>query len=134
LIVMETGVAVSDALNFSGNLTSSPVPAGKQFDALRATSGIAILAPNAAMSMSGSSGGSVKGSVIVKTFNFTGAADFQIDQGTLMTLSPNANSAVFNGSKSVKFSATGANNQPTAGVSYSSYYIPEPGTYQEVTP
>lgn len=133
-IVMETGVATTDAINFSGNLTMSPVPAGSQFDAVRATTGIAILASNSALSMSGSSASSVRGNIIVKTFSFTGAADLQVDQGTLMTLDPNANSAVFNGSKSVKFSATGANNQPTSGVSYSSYYSPEPATYQEVAP
>jgi hypothetical protein len=134
LIVMEGGVVTTDALNFSGNLTSAPVPSGTQYDALRAISGIAILAPNAAMNMSGSSGGNVKGSVIVKTFSFSGAANLQIDQGTLMTLDPGANSAIFGGSKAVLFSATGSNNQPSAGVSYSSYYVPDPGKYKEVMP
>jgi hypothetical protein len=133
-IVMEEGVSTTDSLTFKGNLTMSPLPGDAQFDALRATSGVAVLAPNASMSMTGSSGGSVKGNLIVKTFDFQGASDLLVDQGTLMTLDPGANSAVFNGSKSVKFSATGASNQPKLGVSYSTYFAPKPATYQEVAP
>ena len=85
-------------------------------------------------SFTGSSGGALRGNVIVNTFNFAGAADLTVDQGTLMTLSPDANSAVFNGSKNVRFSATGASNLPKIGVSYSTYYSPNPASYQEVTP
>jgi hypothetical protein len=51
-----------------------------------------------------------------------------------MTLDAGADSAVFNGAKSVKFSATGASNQPKLGVAYSAYYLPKPSTYQEVMP
>jgi hypothetical protein len=133
-IVMEAGASTTDALNFSGNLTMSPVPADAEFDAVRATSGVAILAPNAAMNMTGSSGGTVQGNIIVSSFSFAGAADLQVDQGTLMTLKDAPGSAVFNGSKSVKFASTGANNQPKIGVTYASYYRPEPESYQEVTP
>ena len=85
------------------------------------------------MSMTGSSGGNVSGNIIVKTFSFKGAADLTIDKGTLMTLSPSNNSAVFNTAKSVKFTATGANNQPTAGLSYNSYFAPEADSYVELT-
>jgi hypothetical protein len=133
-IVMEAGASTTDALNFSGNLTMSPVPSGSEFDAVRATSGVAILAPNAAMNMTGSSGGTIMGNIIVNSFSMAGAADLQIDQGTLMTLKETSSSAIFNGSKSVKFASTGANNQPKEGVIYASYYRPEPESYQEVTP
>jgi hypothetical protein len=112
----------------------APVPNQPQYDSLRATSGVAVLAPNAAMNMTGSSGGSLKGNVIVKSFSYAGASNLVIDQGTLMTLNPATNSAVFNGSKSVTFAATGENNQPKLGVSYSTYFAPKPGTYQEVAP
>lgn len=133
-IVMESSSSTTDLLTFKGNLTMSPLPSGSQFDALRATNGVAILAPNSAVHMTGSSGGNAVGNIIIKTFEFQGAADLTIDQGTLMTLHEGNNSAVFNGSKSVKFAATGANNQPTIGLSYSTYYSPKPSTYQEVAP
>ena len=133
-IVMEPGSSTTDSLTFKGNLTMAPLPNNSAFDALRATSGVAVLAPNAAIAMTGSSGGNVKGNVIVNSFNFQGASDLAIDQGTLMTLSPNANSTVFSGAKSVKFSSTGATNLPKVGVSYSSYYSPNASSYQEVTP
>lgn len=134
-IVMETSDSTADALIMKGNLTMSPVPADPQFDALRSTSGVAILAPNASLSMTGSSGGSVaRGNIMVKKFSITGAGQLTIDQGTLMTFDEGSSSAVFNGSKWVKFAATGANNQPTPGVTYSSYFAPKPQTYQEVLP
>jgi len=133
-IVMATSAAITDSLSFKGNLTMAPVPNQPQYDKLRATSGVAVLAPNAAMNMTGSSGGSVKGNIIVKSFSYAGASNLVIDQGTLMTLNPATNSAVFNGAKSVTFAATGENNQPKLGVSYSTYFAPKPGTYQEVAP
>jgi hypothetical protein len=133
-IVMESGAADAvNTLNFSGNLTQSPVPAGTQFDAVRAVSGVAILAPTAAISMSGSTDSYMRGSIITNTFSFTGSADIQIDQGTLMTLSPDAGSAVFNG-KTVKFTANGSHNVPSAGLTYSGYYKPKLGSYVEVLP
>lgn len=133
-IVMESSASTTDGLVFKGNLTMSPLPNNPLFDPLRATSGIAILAPSANVAFTGSSGGTLKGNVIVNSFNFAGASDLSIDQGTIMTLSPNANSAVFNGAKNIRFSATGASNLPKIGVSYSSYYSPNPASYQEVTP
>ena len=132
-IVMETGASATDLLDFKGNLTQSPVPNGAEFDTLRATSGISIMAPNASVSMSGSTDSILRGSVLVKDFNFKGSADIQIDQGTLMIFKEAANAAVFNG-KTVKFTATGAGNAPTPTVSYSSYYAPDPATYQELMP
>ena len=111
----------------------SPVPNQPQFNSVRAVSGVAVLAPNAAMSMGGSSGGNIKGNVIVKSLNFAGK-DLVVDLGTLMTLSPAANSAVFNTAKSVRFTATGSTNVPSQGVSYSQFYMAKPSTYQEPMP
>ncbi|MGH7180053.1 MAG: hypothetical protein ACREJC_21930 [Tepidisphaeraceae bacterium] len=132
-IVMETSGSTTDSLKFKGNVTQSPVPNGAEFNALRSTSGVAILAPGAAVSMTGSTDSFVKGNIIVDTFSFAGSADLTVDQGTLMTLNPGAESAKFEG-KNVKFTATGGNNTPTSGISYSQYYVPKPSTYQEVAP
>jgi hypothetical protein len=84
--------------------------------------------------MSGSTDSSVKGNIIIGSYSLAGAANVYIDNGTLMTMNTGANSAVFNGSKSVMFTATGAKNQPSTGMSYNSYYAPQPSTYQEILP
>lgn len=138
-IVMEQSASTTDSLDFKGNVTQTPVPGGTQFDPLRATSGVAILAPNAAVSMTGSTDSNLRGSVVVNTFNFQGSAKITIDQGTLMAYGGGSNSVLFSSSGSAKtagvfFTATGENNQPTTGVSYSAYYTPKPQSYQEVTP
>ena len=133
-IVMESGVSTTDSITMKGNLTMAPLPNDTQFDALCATSGVAILAPNAAVSMTGSAGGNVKGNVIVKSFSYAGASTLAIDQGTLMALDEAANSVSVNTAKTITFTATGANNLPKIGVSYSSYYSPNAASYQEVVP
>jgi hypothetical protein len=125
----------NDSLTFSGNLTMSPLPNQSAFDALRSVSGIAIMAPNAAISMTGSSGGNIKGSVIGKSYDWSGASDLQVDQGTIMTMDSTISpSAYFHSSKSIKWTATGSSNPPSAGVSYSQYFLPKPQSYQEVAP
>lgn len=134
-IVMEPGASTTDAIESSGNFTMSPLPSAPEFDPLRATSGIAILAPSAAARFTGSSAGvSLKGSLMVKKFSLKGASSMQIDQGTIMTFDPGSESVLVDGSKSIKFTATGGSNQPKVGVSYSTHYIPKPATYQEVAP
>jgi hypothetical protein len=134
-IVMEGSASTTDSITLKGNLTMSPLPNDSQFDPLRATSGVAILAPNAAVSMTGSSaGGNIRGNVIAKSFNYSGASNLSIDQGTLMALSPNANAVTINTSKSITFTATGSSNVPKVGLTYSTYYSPNPTSYQEVTP
>lgn len=133
-IVMEGGSSTTDSLNLSGNLTMSPVPNQPQFDALRAVSGVAILAPNAALNMTGSAGGTVKGNIIVNKLSTAGASSMTMTQGSIITLYSGANSAVFGSSKSFQFTATGAGNQPTMGLSYNTYYSPNQSSYQEVTP
>ena len=85
------------------------------------------------VTMSGSTDSLLRGNVICNTFNFAGSADIVIDQGTLMTYKSAANSVVFSG-KTVKFTATGADNVPTTGLSFSAAYAPAPGSYEELTP
>ncbi len=134
IVFENAGSDAVNSLNFSGNFTQSPLPAGSQFDALRATSGISILAPAANVSMTGSSGGTLVGNVIASTFSTGGASAIIVSNGTLMTLNPNVNSCVFGSSKQVLFSNNGSQNQPTQGLSYSFYYSPKPVTYQELLP
>lgn len=139
LIVMETSSSTTDSLDFRGNVTHTPVPAGTQFDALRATSGVAILAPNANIAMSGSTDSNLRGSVVANKFEFQGSAKITIDQGSLITLSETSNTAVLSSAGSAKaagvfFSGTGAENPPTTGVTFSTFYAPKPSTYQEVVP
>lgn len=122
-----------NVLDFRGNVSQAPLPSDPQFDPIRATTGVAILAPTTAVTMSGSTDSFLKGNLIIGTFGFSGSADIQIDQGTLMTLNAGANSAKFAG-KTVKFTATGANNKPNQGLSYSSYYAAKPSSYQEIMP
>jgi hypothetical protein len=131
-IVMEQSASTTDALNFKGNFSQTPVPSDKAFDDVRSTTGVSVLAPGAAMYISGSVDSILKGNVIVDTFHNDGSADIQIDRGTLMTLNPNGKSAWFEG-KTVKFTATGAKNAPNKGITYSSYYNPDPTSWQEPT-
>lgn len=138
-IVMEQGASTTDTLEFKGNVAQSPVPSGTTFDALRATSGVAILAPGAAVSMTGSTDSNVRGSIVCNTFEFRGSAKLTIDQGTLMTLNGGTQTCVFNSAGNARtagvfFTGSGGDNEPTMGASYSSFYSPKPQTYQEVAP
>jgi hypothetical protein len=134
IVFENAGSPAVNTLDFRGNVSQTALPAAATFDQLRAVSGVAMLAPTAAVSMSGSADSNVKGSLIVGTFSWSGAANLYVDNGTIMALSPGANAAVFNGSKSVLFTATGEKNQPSAGLSYPSYFAPKPSTYQEILP
>jgi hypothetical protein len=131
IIVFENKTG-TNTLNFSGNMSQTPAPSGSQFASIRAASNVAILAPTATVNMTGSTGSYLRGSLIADRFTFNGAADIRIDRGTLMTLNTGMNSAVFSGSKSIKFTATGEDNAPTTGVSYSSAFAPQGSSYQEL--
>jgi hypothetical protein len=134
IVFASSGTATTDSLTFLGNVSTSAVPAGSQFDTVRAVSGIAILAPTAAVSMSGSATSSISGNIIANTFSMAGASSLTVNTGTLMTLSNGANSMVISTSKTLKFSATGQNDQPNSGVAYNQYFAPSPATYQEILP
>lgn len=131
LVFENTGDTSANVLDFRGNVSQQPLPAGAQFDPLRASTGVSILAPTAAVTMSGSTDSLLRGNVIIGSFSFNGSADIQIDRGTLMAYNTGTNSVYFNG-KTVKFTATGATNVPTAGVSFSSYFQADPTSYLEL--
>src|SRR5258708_5430089 len=103
-IVFESaGTPATNTLDFRGSVNQTPLPAGAQFDQLRSVSGVAMLAPTAAVTMSGGNDSNIKGSLISGSYAFAGAANFYIHPGTIMTLSSGANSATFNGSKRLLF-------------------------------
>ncbi|MEO6436735.1 MAG: pilus assembly PilX N-terminal domain-containing protein [Tepidisphaeraceae bacterium] len=125
-----TGSSATNSIDMRGNFSHEALPAGAEFDALRAITGIAVLGPTANLTMSGSTDSIIKGNVIVGKFVNQGSADIQLDGGTLMGMNE-GDSIVFNG-KSVKWTSTGASNQPTPGVLYSENYEPVPGSYLEL--
>jgi hypothetical protein len=134
IVFENAGSTAVNSLDFRGNVTQTSRPASAQFDAMRAVSGVSILAPTAAVTMSGSSDSNARGSLITGTFNFGGAANFVINGGTIMSLSTGPNSMVVNGTKSILFTATATLNQPDMGLSYTAYFAPKPSTYQEILP
>jgi len=137
IVFENAGDDTVNKITMTGNVTQSPVPNTPQFDRLRATSGVAIMAPTTAVKMSGSAGSGdsyVRGSIIASTFNYAGAANFQVDRGTIMAMKEVPNSVYIESSKSLKFTATGKGNAPTIGVTYSTFFAPDPTSYQEVSP
>jgi len=122
-----------NVIDMRGNFSQSPLPPGDEFDALRAITGVSILAPTAKMVISGSVDSDLLGNVILGTFSNGGSADWTFDKGSLIAMDQSADAAVFNG-KTVRFSSTGQYNMPSAGVRYSSYFRPQSYTYDEVKP
>jgi hypothetical protein len=134
IVVENAGSTAVNTMDFRGSLTVSPLPADPQFDPMRSVSGISILAPTTAMTMSGAADSSVRGNVMVGSFSYSGASNLYMDHGTVMTFNTGNNSMVVNTSKSIMFDATGETNQPSTGLIYSSYFAPKPSTYQEIPP
>ncbi len=133
IVFENAGDVTQNVISMSGNFSEGNLPSGSQFDPLRTTTGIAILAPTTALSMSGSTDSQVRGNIILGTFDNGGAANIQIDQGTLMTLDTTQSTAAnFHSSKSVKWTSTGANNQPSEGITYDTKYLPVGGSYREL--
>ena len=133
IVFENAGSTTTNVIDQRGNFSHLPLPSGPEFDALRATSGVAMLAPTTSLTISGSVDSSLKGNLILGTFNNAGSADVTIERGTLMTLDDTVDSAVFNG-KTVKFASTGAPTLPNGVLTYSSYFQPDPKSYQEVAP
>jgi hypothetical protein len=134
IVVENAGSTAVNTMDFRGSLTVSPLPADPQFDPMRSVSGISILAPTTAMTMSGAADSSVRGNVMVGSFGYSGASNLYMDHGTVMTFNTGNNSMVVNTSKAIMFDATGETNQPSTGMIYSSYFAPKPSTYQEIPP
>lgn len=133
IVFENTADETANVLDFRGNVSQNPLPSGAAFDSLRATTGVSILAPTTKVFMSGSTDSLLRGNVIIGKLDYNGSADVQIDRGTIMTYNEGSDSAGFNG-KTVKFTATGSNNQPTSGISFSSNFRPDPTSYQEISP
>lgn len=124
----------ANTLDFRGSVLQQPVPSDAEFDSVRATKGVAILAPTAAVVVSGSTKSNATGSIIASTFTLNGAGKVLIDRGTLVTLANDRDSCIINGSKGIMFTEPGKNNQPNLGLSYSTYFAAVPSSYQEVSP
>ena len=131
LIVFENkGTSADNALRFGGNATISPVPADPMFNAVRSITGVAIMAPTASMTTTGSTDSYFKGNVILGNFTEMGSATIKMDAGSIVTMDT-GDSATFNG-KDVRFMSTGMLNPPSMGVKYRAKFIPDNGTYGEI--
>jgi hypothetical protein len=133
-IVFENKGSTSvNVIDQRGNFSHLPLPSDPEYDGLRSTSNLAILAPTTNMIISGSVDSNLKGNVVLGTFNNGGSADWTIQNGSMLLMDDSVDSAVFNG-KTVKFASTGAPTLPTGTITFSSYFKPDPKTYQEVLP
>jgi hypothetical protein len=119
-----------NTLDFRGNVSPESIPPGKEFDDVRAVApGIAILAPRAAVTMSGSVDATLTGSLIAHQVTLGGSADVAFKNGSLIALGPQP---VVVGGKVLSFTGTGMVLPPKAGISYSGYLKLSPWTYREV--
>jgi hypothetical protein len=117
-------------LDFRGNVSPASIPPSKEFDDVRAVApGIAILAPRAAVTMSGSVDATLTGSLIAHQVTLGGSADVAFKNGSLISLGPQP---VVVGGKVLSFTGTGMVLPPKAGISYSGYLKLSPWTYREV--
>jgi len=116
-------------LRFSGNAQINPLPPDAMFNPLRSITGIAILAPTASMTMTGSTDSYLKGNVFVGSFSELGSATIKVDQGSIVAMDPGT-SATFNG-QTTRFMSVGKLNPPSMGIRYSAKFIPRNGTYAE---
>jgi hypothetical protein len=132
IVFENANTPTQNMIDFRGSVLQSPVPAGAEFDNLRSTLGLGILAPTTGIVMSGSTDSYVKGNVMCGDYTLNGAANITFDRGSLICLSTDRTAATFNGSKNVRFTATGKDNQPNLGLSYSQFFAPLPSSYQEV--
>ena len=131
MIIFENkGTSATNSLTFSGNAQVNPLPAGAQFDALRAITGISILAPTASVTTMGSTDSYLRGNVIVGSFNELGSATIKMDAGSIVAMDT-GNAVTFNG-QTTRFMSTGALNPPSIGVRYTAKFVPDKGTYREV--
>jgi hypothetical protein len=124
-------------IDFRGDVVQGALPSGTQFDPFRTITFAAVLAPTAAVTISGSTKSLFNGNLLMSTFNWDGAGAVTIDQGTLVALGQDpvtGVSATLNGSKAIKITGTGKDKQPTIGFSYTTSFKAIAGTYQELLP
>jgi hypothetical protein len=133
IVMQDTGSTAGNLLDFRGNCSQSPLPAGAAFDTLRAVSGVSILAPSSKIVMSGSVDSNVRGSIICHQFENAGSANLTIDAGTLLAYDTSVNAVKLRANnKWIKFSSTGAGNLPSLGVSLAQSYRATPSSYAEL--
>ena len=125
------GDSTINKINVLGNFTHSKLPDTGEWGELATITGVAIMAPNTSLTMSGSTESQIQGNVIVGRFENAGANTITFDQGSLVTMDPGM-SLIIDTAKSIRWTSTGFFNQPSLGARYSSYYDPVPGTYQEL--
>ncbi len=131
LVFENANSSSQNVISVSGNFGYGNLPAGAEFDSLRAIKGIAMLAPTASLQISGSTDSQIRGNMILGNFRNVGSADVQIEKGSIVTLDTATDSAVFNG-RTVKFMSTGATNQPSVGLIYTEKFVPSKGSYLEL--
>lgn len=131
IIVFEgIGSATVNSLDFRGNVSPQSIPNTAEFAAIKAAAnGLAIVAPTASVTMSGSTDGTLAGSMIAYKVSLAGSADLHFTNGSIISLGPDA--AKIEG-KTVNFNGNGANNPPTFGLSFSGSLRPDPLTYLEL--
>jgi hypothetical protein len=130
LVFENKGTSATNTVKFAGNTTISGLPPDAVFNPLRAITGVAIMAPTASVTMTGSTDSYLKGNVFVGQFNELGSATIKIDQGSIVAMDTGT-AATFNG-QTTRFLSTGALNPPSVGVRYSAKFVPVDGTYHEL--
>jgi hypothetical protein len=133
LIVFEnTNGVAENVMEFRGNVSPSKIPDTPEFAALRTISkGLAIAAPTAAVTMSGSVDGDLAGTVIAGSIVLDGSADLTLRQGSLIALGTDPMRVE---GKTVKFVGNASDNPPYKGIRLRSWFKPNPGSYREVAP
>ena len=121
-----------NSLDFRGTVSPRTIPAGAEYDALRAAArGWAIAAPTASVKMSGSVSGSVEGSVVAHSIALGGSADLKLKHGSLIAL---GGDPVLIEGKGVQFTGTAAIQPPVTGIRFTAFFSADLATYREVVP
>ena len=131
LIVFENkGTPADNVLDFRGSVSPAAIPDTAEFAELRAKArGLALAAPTAAVTMSGSVNTSVTGSVIANRLTLGGSADLVIRQGSVISLGGDPTSIE---GKTVHFEGNGRDTVPYQAIRLNTYFRPNRSTYREV--
>jgi hypothetical protein len=133
LIVFENAnTPAVNVMDFRGSVSASAIPAASEFDALRKrAAGLAMAAPTASVTLNGSVGGFVEGTVIAGSLSMGGSSDLTINRGSLISL---GTSPTLIQGKTVQINGTAADNPPYAGVRLRAYFRPDHVSYRETRP
>jgi hypothetical protein len=135
-----TGVIVVDnpneatptnAIIFSGGGTmSGPENLDSSYGTLKTMTGVSILAPNFALTLTGGSA-TFGGSVLAKSVSLSGGSGGAVN-GSVITYG--TASTTFSGGSGFTFTNVGPARIPSAGVRFSGYFVPVADSYTEPTP